>query len=650
MSLAEVAARTKIQLRTLELIEAAQFESLPADVFLRGFIKGYARAVGLGEDEALDRYATCGKEPGPVAAQRRAEAAARGVQYAQSTPAATVPFAEASVADAAANVGRRDDAYQGNAAGSLTSMAVPAWAGSQAAETAQSGRAVAEAYVAAVTPTPLVVAAVAPVVAEAKPARRRRTTKTASAAPASAIVVVADAPSGRTVTAGEVAAAAWASAWSSPVPVVTSAVADSSTPKRSRRKTAAAPEPTAADQSPNQAPAAPRRRTKTSTAPANLAAPASLAADDAPTTRKRKPAVKRGPVSGANEMATVEAPVVTPAQQLALPTIAPRETDAVVTPLRGLASISEAIEGEFEVAEALVGAPAAAPAGLWDPPPSPRFRADSVGGVAPISIPTAIVDEAGHRLVLAPVAQPIVAMAAATDSVDHDVDVDGLDDGLDDEPTHEAPTSQAAVTAGDRIANLPEWFAATSAGEADDESEAENVVVAASPTDTVTDTLVEVQVPDESLVYGPAVRIRAVAAAPAEWSAGTPTVEAVANANSGAATTAASGWSLASVSSALAARRASARGGVALVIDDDNPERAERDQLSRERERADRGRTNFLPPILRDQERQARQGGLTLAVIILLIVATLTLSYLMRRPSSTGEGITRAATPAAELG
>ena len=37
-------------------------------------------------------------------------------------------------------------------------------------------------------------------------------------------------------------------------------------------------------------------------------------------------------------------------------------------------------------------------------------------------------------------------------------------------------------------------------------------------------------------------------------------------------------------------------------------------------------------------------------VIILLIVATLTLSYLMRRPSSTGEGITRATTPAAELG
>jgi len=47
--------------------------------------------------------------------------------------------------------------------------------------------------------------------------------------------------------------------------------------------------------------------------------------------------------------------------------------------------------------------------------------------------------------------------------------------------------------------------------------------------------------------------------------------------------------------------------------------------------------------ILLDREdRSARQGGLTLAVIILLIAATLTLSYLMRRPSSSGDGVTQA--------
>ena len=78
-----------------------------------------------------------------------------------------------------------------------------------------------------------------------------------------------------------------------------------------------------------------------------------------------------------------------------------------------------------------------------------------------------------------------------------------------------------------------------------------------------------------------------------------------------------------------------------LVIDDDHPEDAERAREDRARAK-DGGWRSFLPPALLDQERGSRQGGLTLAVIILLIVATLTLSYLMRRPSSTGEGITRA--------
>ena len=83
-----------------------------------------------------------------------------------------------------------------------------------------------------------------------------------------------------------------------------------------------------------------------------------------------------------------------------------------------------------------------------------------------------------------------------------------------------------------------------------------------------------------------------------------------------------------------------------LVIDDADPESAE--QVLEDREAAKSVLTNaqrrsFLPPILLDREdRSARQGGLTLAVIILLIAATLTLSYLMRRPSSSGDGVTQA--------
>ena len=81
-----------------------------------------------------------------------------------------------------------------------------------------------------------------------------------------------------------------------------------------------------------------------------------------------------------------------------------------------------------------------------------------------------------------------------------------------------------------------------------------------------------------------------------------------------------------------------------LVIDDADPDSAERELEDRAARRS--RRRSFLPPILLDREdRSARQGGLTLAVIILLIAATLTLSYLMRRPSSSGDGVTHAELP-----
>jgi hypothetical protein len=77
-----------------------------------------------------------------------------------------------------------------------------------------------------------------------------------------------------------------------------------------------------------------------------------------------------------------------------------------------------------------------------------------------------------------------------------------------------------------------------------------------------------------------------------------------------------------------------------LVIDDSDPDSADRERDDRVKEHRSAA-LSFLPPILLDREdRSTRQGGLTLAVIILLIAATLTLSYLMRRPSPSGDGVT----------
>nr|MBA3542364.1 hypothetical protein [Deltaproteobacteria bacterium] len=89
-----------------------------------------------------------------------------------------------------------------------------------------------------------------------------------------------------------------------------------------------------------------------------------------------------------------------------------------------------------------------------------------------------------------------------------------------------------------------------------------------------------------------------------------------------------------------------------LVIDDSDPDMAEQEREERlaAKERSPRARS-FLPPILLDRDdRSGRQGGLTLAVIILLIAATLTLSYLMRRPSSSGDGVTVRQTTTQSIG
>ncbi|MGN6107063.1 MAG: helix-turn-helix domain-containing protein [Kofleriaceae bacterium] len=91
-----------------------------------------------------------------------------------------------------------------------------------------------------------------------------------------------------------------------------------------------------------------------------------------------------------------------------------------------------------------------------------------------------------------------------------------------------------------------------------------------------------------------------------------------------------------------------------LVIDDADPESAEQEIEERAAAKSvltNAQRRSFLPPILLDREdRSGRQGGLTLAVILLLIAATLTLSYLMRRPSSSGDGVTQVDAPSLMIG
>jgi cytoskeleton protein RodZ len=56
ISLEDVAAQTRIGLGNLMLVEQEDHEQLPAEVFVKGFLRSYAAAIGADGDEAVRRY------------------------------------------------------------------------------------------------------------------------------------------------------------------------------------------------------------------------------------------------------------------------------------------------------------------------------------------------------------------------------------------------------------------------------------------------------------------------------------------------------------------------------------------------------------------------------------------------------------------
>ncbi len=65
VSLREIADVTKISIRYLEALEEDRFDVLPAPVFARGFLREYARYVGLDPDEVVNTYLTAQRERAP---------------------------------------------------------------------------------------------------------------------------------------------------------------------------------------------------------------------------------------------------------------------------------------------------------------------------------------------------------------------------------------------------------------------------------------------------------------------------------------------------------------------------------------------------------------------------------------------------------
>src|SRR5579863_9511193 len=56
VTLDDISLTTKISTRMLRALEEEQFDQLPGGIFNKGFIRAYARCLGMDEDQAIADY------------------------------------------------------------------------------------------------------------------------------------------------------------------------------------------------------------------------------------------------------------------------------------------------------------------------------------------------------------------------------------------------------------------------------------------------------------------------------------------------------------------------------------------------------------------------------------------------------------------
>src|SRR5579875_201087 len=66
VTLESISEATKISSRHLQALEEEDFGRLPGGVLNKGFVRGYARTVGLGEADWVNRYMAAYRESGKL--------------------------------------------------------------------------------------------------------------------------------------------------------------------------------------------------------------------------------------------------------------------------------------------------------------------------------------------------------------------------------------------------------------------------------------------------------------------------------------------------------------------------------------------------------------------------------------------------------
>jgi hypothetical protein len=516
LSLEDVAKITKIQARILEKLESGQLDGLPAEVFVKGFVRSFAKCVGLPETEAIERYASAQSGQATAIAKALVETMNPTVRLVEPKALAIEPAVS-------------DDEIAAPSAPVAAAPIAP----------------VAAAPIAPVAAAPIAPVAAAPIV-ETAPVQVVEVVHVAELAPVTPIA----APSAPVEIVHVAELAPIAPIASTPVVEIAAAltaslVANEPAPKKKRTR----------KKSPTAAQKAAAESTDAASADAASTVTAASPAPKAPRSRKKKTTVS--------------------------PVVAIAAVDAAMTTTDSTATATTAIAAATEIAtdapSAAVDAPATLPSSIEDTTTASETTSDTQLDTAAESLPETT------RFVRLDATSDGALATVAVEHTDHDL-----------AELHEAASFAMSLTS--------EYELEVSI----DDSTAEDLQLAEGSSVQISSSAIEV----EDRTVG-------------TWQPTMPAMASTPNAP----------WRRPQLPTQNAYVVPS------LVIDDADPDSADREREVRASK--EHSRLSFLPPILRDREdRSARQGGLTLAVIILLIAATLTLSYLMRRPSPSGDGVT----------
>jgi cytoskeleton protein RodZ len=92
VTLEQISLSTKIGTRMLQALEANKFNQLPGGIFNNGFVRAYARCLGLDEDQTVADYLQAAGEAAPTHMEAVAEPEIRIVEERPAAPSRDLPW------------------------------------------------------------------------------------------------------------------------------------------------------------------------------------------------------------------------------------------------------------------------------------------------------------------------------------------------------------------------------------------------------------------------------------------------------------------------------------------------------------------------------------------------------------------------------